>query len=150
MFKLQSSERIRLWRKFRYDLDSMPLTKAIEATNHFWQHCPFVPYNLEIADPKSWPNPWELILENRYCDVAKVLAIVYTLYLTKHGEDLDPEIRAYLDTNSRYTYHIAYLCQGKYVLNLIEGEVVNKAHITKNFKLKYCYTAGDLQLEQYK
>jgi hypothetical protein len=41
------------------------------------------------------------------------------------------------------------LCGGKYVLNLIEGEILNKEHINQEFKLKHRYTAADLKLEQY-
>ncbi len=87
--------------------------------------------------------------ENYYCDLAKVLGIVYTMHLTSHSSELEPEIRIYYDPETRYTYHIAYLCGGKYVLNLIEDEIVNKEHINQRFKLKHCYTAVDLKLEQY-
>jgi len=149
MFKLNPNERINLWRNFRRELDLMTLPMALESAQNFWQKCPFSPFYLDIANPESWPNPWELILENYYCDVAKVLGIVYTLHLTSHGQILDPEIRIYNDVNTRHTYHIAYFCRGKYVLNLIEGTVVNKEHINQELKLKYCYTAVDLKLEQY-
>jgi hypothetical protein len=108
-----------------------------------------VPFYLEVDQPQTWPDPWQLIEENYYCDLAKCLGIVYTLFLSKHGQVINPEIRIYYDTKSRFTYHIAYLCQGKYVLNLIEGEIVNKEQINKELKLKHCYTAVDLKLEQY-
>lgn len=149
MFKLQPRERMNLWRNFRRDLDSLPLAKAIESTDNFWQKCPFSPFYLDLDNPVSWPTPWDLITENRYCDIAKVLGIVYTLHLTSHGPLLNPEIRAYYNAQSRHLYHIAYLCRGKYVLNLIEGEIVNKEHITQQLKLKHRYTAVDLKLEQY-
>jgi hypothetical protein len=87
--------------------------------------------------------------ENYYCDLAKVLGIIYTLHLCDHGKNLKPELRIYLNTKTRHTYHIAYLCDGKYVLNLIEGEIVNKEHINQELRLKYRYTAADLKLEQY-
>lgn len=149
MFKLNPNERINLWRNFRRDLDSMSLEEAIEATQNFWQKCPFSPFYLDATDPDSWPNPWDLIIENYYCDIAKVLGIVYTLHLTEHGKLLNPEIRIYHDQKTKHAYHIAYLCRGKYVLNLIEGAVVNKEHINQELKLKHRYTAIDLKLEQY-
>ena len=82
-------------------------------------------------------------------DLAKALGIVYTLHLSEHGPTLEPEIRVYYDPDSGYTYHVAYLCRGKYVINLIEAEVVNKEQINQRLKLKHCYTASDLKLEQY-
>lgn len=149
MFKLQTSDRLGRWKTFRHSLDSMPLGEAIQSTLEFWEHCPFIPYYLDPDNPNIWPDPWQLIEENYYCDLAKCLGIVYTLHLTKHSKTLDPEIRIYYDPKNHYTYHIAYLCHGKYVLNLIEGESVNKEQINQELKLKHCYTAVDLKLEQY-
>jgi hypothetical protein len=127
----------------------MPIDQAVKETQDFWSSCPFTPFYLDPTEPNNWPSPWDLIVENYYCDLAKVLGIVYTLYLTDHKSNLNPQIRTYLDKNTRYTYHIAYLCDGKYVLNLIEGEIVNKEHINQELKLIRCYTADDLNLEQY-
>lgn len=149
MFRLKSKERLTLWKNFRQLINSLPLGEAIQHTNNFWHACPFSPYYLDPALPESWPDPWQLIIENTYCDLAKCLGIVYTLHLSAHTNNIQPEIRVYYDTKTRYSYHLAYFDHGKYVLNLIENEVVNKEHITQNFNLKYCYTAVDLKLEQY-
>jgi hypothetical protein len=149
MFKSSSSERFSRWKSFRREIDALSIDSAIIETVEFWKSCPFIPFYLQPEDNNLWPDPWQLIEENYYCDLAKVLGIVYTLHLTQHGKELHPEIRVYYDPSTRHTYHIAYLCQGKYVLNLIEGGVVNKEHINQRFKLKHCYTAVDLKLEQY-
>jgi hypothetical protein len=149
MFKLSFNDRIARWKKFREKLNSFTLEQSCYATIEFWHTCPFCPYYLQYENYQTWPDPWQLIQENYYCDLAKCLGIVYTLYLTSHQGNLHPEIRVYNDPTTRYNYHIAYLCDGKYVLNLIEGEVVNKEHINQKLKLKYCYTAVDLKLEQY-
>jgi len=149
VFKLSTSDRLNRWKTFRYSLSDLSIDLAIKQTLDFWNRCPFCPFYLEIDRPDTWPNPWQLIEDNHYCDLAKCLGIVYTLYLSKHANDLDPEIRVYFQPKTRHTYHIAYLCQGKYVLNLIEGEIVNKQHINQELKLKYRYTAADLKLEQY-
>jgi hypothetical protein len=149
MFRLNSSERFSRWKSFRQELASQSLEEALDQVLNFWHSCPFIPFYLSHENPATWPDPWQLIEENYYCDLAKVLGIVYTLHLSIHGNKLEPEIRAYYDSDTRHTYHIAYLCQGKYVLNLIEGEIVNKEHINQKLKLKYCYTAADLKLEQY-
>ena len=149
MFKLSTNDRLSRWRSFRLHLNSLPLAEAIEKTHDFWSRCPFTPYYLNPAEPEHWPNPWDLIIENYYCDLAKVLGLVYTLYLTAHCSSLSPEIRIYLNQKTRHTYHIADFCNGKYVLNLAESEIVNKQHINQDFILKYCYSAVDLKLEQY-
>lgn len=149
MFSLKTSNRLDYWKSFRHRLNTMSMDQAVKETQDFWSSCPFTPFYLDPAEPNNWPNPWDLIVENYYCDLAKVLGIVYTLHLTNHKSNLNPQIRTYLDKNTRYTYHIAYLCDGKYVLNLIEDEIVNKEHINQELKLIRCYTADDLNLEQY-
>ena len=149
MFKLKPSDRLDRWKSFRFSLNEFSIGKAIELTNELWAACPFTPFYLDPESPNSWPDPWTLLDENYYCDLAKVLGIIYTLHLCDHGKNLQPELRIYTNTKTRHTYHIAYLCDGKYVLNLIEGEILNKEHINQELKLKHRYTAADLKLEQY-
>lgn len=149
MFKTNSSQRLAFWRQFRSTIGTLSLDVAISQTNNFWSSCPFTPFYLDPHDPKNWPNPWELIEENYYCDLAKCLGIIYTLHLSSHSSVIEPELRIYLSKTNRHQYHIAYLCQGKYVLNLINDQVVNKEHINQDLNLICCYTAEDLQLEKY-
>ena len=147
MFQLPTSERIARWKSFRQQLNQLALLDAAFETLQFWYSCPFIPYYLSSDNPKSWPDPWQLITENYYCDLAKALGIVYTLHLSEHGPTLEPEIRVYYDPNSGYTYHVAYLCRGKYVINLVDGEVVNIKSLNKTMQLQYRYTRKDLKIE---
>lgn len=149
MWKLTPSERVVRWRDFRKTLDHLPLEQAIKAVAEFWHGCPFAPYYLDPEKPEEWPTPWELISENYYCDLAKALGMLYTLYFTAHGKDLDAEIRVYYDTETKFTYNLPVLAQGKYVVNLVDGEIVNIESINKNLKLKYRFTSTDLKLEEY-
>lgn len=149
MFNARPDSRLGLWKKFREQLGLLTLNQAVQEVNDFWQKCPFIPFFLEYDGVDNWPDPWQLITENYYCDLAKSLGMLYTLHLTTHKDKIFPELRVYYDQDTRYYYHIAYLCRGKYVLNLVEGEVVNKEHINQRLKLKYRYTAIDLRLEQY-
>jgi hypothetical protein len=149
MFKLSTSDRLSRWKTFRLHISNLSLDEAITETQELWDKCPFCPFYLEVEKPESWPEPWQLLTDNYYCDVAKCLGIVYTLYFSQHLNKIDPEIRVYYDSKTRYSYNVAYLCSGKYVLNLIAGEIVNKEHISQDLKLKHRYTAADLKLEQY-
>lgn len=149
MFKLSTSERFSHWKSFRKSIDGIPTILAIQKTIDFWKPCPFIPFYLDCSRPETWPDPWQLIAENYYCDLAKLLGIVYTLHLTSHKDTLLPEISIYYDYKTRYTYHIAQLCHEKYVINLVDDEILNKQHIDQKLKLKYRYTTADLKLEQY-
>jgi hypothetical protein len=145
MWKLPATTRIAQWRDFRKTLATMGLEQAVEEINHFWTGCPFTPYYLEADQPQTWPDPWTLISENYYCDLAKCLGIVYTVLLG--GHKMDPEIHIYQDTETRLMYHLAVLCQGKYVINLHSDEVVNITSLSKTLQLKYRYTEADLKLQ---
>lgn len=149
MFQLRTEDRLRSWREFRSNLDSITLDNALPKIAEFWARAPFVPYNLDINNPDSWPSPWELINENIYCDLAKCLGIIYTIHLTDHGKNLGIELRVYVDPKTRYEYNLAFIDQGKYILNMIDGEVLNIDKFDKILKLKNCYTAVDLHLENY-
>lgn len=149
MFRLNLNDRLDRWKSFRHSLNSFSIPRAIDLTNQLWAACPFTPHYLDPQDPDRWPDPWTLLAENYYCDLAKVLGIIYTLHLCDHGNALNPEIRIYTHTSTGYTFNIAYLCGGKYVLNLSEGEIVNKEHISQDYILNQRYTATDLRLEQY-
>lgn len=142
------SDRLRWWHNFRLDLDKMPLSEAIEKTNHLWSYCPYQKYYLIYDQYYEWPGPWELIYDNIYCDIAKCLGIVYTLYLTKHRPIL--EIRQYNDTATNILYNLVFVDRGKYVLNLEHDTVVNKKHIDSSFQLKHKITTKDLRLDEIK
>lgn len=146
MFKLPANERLTRWREFRKSLDNLPLEQALQSVVDFWNRCPFNPYYLDPDRPENWPDPWTLIDENYYCDLAKALGMLYTIKFTKH--DPEVEIRVYYDPETKYNYNLVWIAEGKYVLNLIEGEIVNKTHVEKNLKLKIEYNK-ELKLNSY-
>jgi len=149
MFQLPAEARLRAWRDFRFALDDMPFELALDSVSKFWSHAPFVPYKLDSNDPESWPDPWHLIEENTYCDLAKCLGIVYTILLTKHRKAFDVELRVYKDPASQYEYNLSWIDRGKYILNLIDGEVVNNTQFDNTLQLVKTYTADDLHLDNY-
>ena len=147
MFQQKPEDRLRSWREFRATLDLLPIDQALAQTAEYWARVPFTPYLLDPDNPTSWPNPWTMIEENIYCDIAKCLGIVYTVLLTKHRTDLEFEIRTYED-NIR-VYNLAWFNQGKYILNMIDSTVVNTKQLNKTLKLNRIYTAVELQLDNY-
>jgi hypothetical protein len=142
MWKLETSERLAHWRTFRKTLDSRSLESALADVSAFWQNSPFSPYYLDPADSSAWPDPWLLISENYYCDVAKALGMLYTITLTVHAPS--GEIRTYYDQVHRLNYNLVWIDDGKYVLNMIDGEVLNKQHIPNTFVLKHRHDIVDL------
>lgn len=141
------SERLRSWQDFRKEINQLDLETAIERTHHLWCYAPFVNHYLTTDQIAEWPDPWELLYENYYCDLAKALGMLYTLYLSNHKDSLDLEIRIYIDLDTKQTYNLVWINQGKYVLNLIYDEVVNKKHIDQKLKLKETIGVQQLKLQ---
>jgi hypothetical protein len=149
MFQLKAEDRLRAWRDFRTTLDTLQLENAMAQIAEFWAQAPFSPYHLDPESIDQWPDPWTLIDENVYCDIAKCLGIVYTAILTQHRTDLSAEIRVYEDPRTGYEFNLAFFDQGKYILNMIDRSVVNITQIEKTLKFKKTITAVELQLEKY-
>lgn len=144
IWKLDASERISRWRLFRKTLDDVELEQALLLTAELWQTAPFSPYYLDPSDSSNWPDPWTLIAENYYCDVAKALGMLYTIQLSKHN--LPGTIRIYYDSASRTNYSLSWFDDGKYILNMTDGEIVNIKQVPKTFALKFQHdVAGNTQ-----
>ena len=147
MFQLKAEDRLRSWREFRISIGVLPLEVALVQTAQLWNHAPFTPYHLEHF-PESWPDPWTLIEENYYCDIAKCLGIVYTVTLSQHKINLNTEVRVYQDETG-HEYNLAWFDKGKYILNLIDNEVVNIEQFDKTLKLKKRFSETELRLDSY-
>jgi len=44
-------------------------------------------------------------------------------------------------------YHLAVFADGKYVINLLDAQVVNIVSLKETMKLQYRYTRQDLKIE---
>jgi hypothetical protein len=151
MWNLRPDERLREWRSFRNSLSALDLETAIKNTVHLWSYAPYVTHYLSADLPEDWPDPWILVHENYYCDLAKALGMLYTLYLSDHYNKTitELEIRIYKDSTTNDWLNTVWVNQGKYILNFSFDSIVNKNLVDENLKLKYTYTVDSLKLGQY-
>lgn len=149
MWKLKADDRLENWKQFRRRIGTLPVDQALVECTDFWSRAPFTPFYLEHDNTNNWPDPWQLVYENYYCDLAKALGIVYTMYLSEHGATMSFVLRVYKDPKTQGQYNLVWIDDGKYVLNFIPGEVVNKKHIPTELKLLAELTSLDLKLDQY-
>lgn len=148
-WNLRVNDRLTYWKDFRHKLSDLAYEKAVVELNNLWSTAPFVTFYLSPDSTADWPDPWTLIAENYYCDVAKALGIIYTIYFTGHKCN-NIELRVYYDYDTKTRYNVAWLNQGKYILNFYPYEIVNTKQIEETkLQLLYRYTAKDLQLEKY-
>lgn len=87
--------------------------------DQWWQRSPWRPYYLHWDDRQDWPNPWQLLADNEYCDVARALGILYTIKLLDRQDCSDATMVA------AETGNLVLVQGGKYVMNWKGLQIVN-------------------------
>lgn len=148
-WQLRVNDRLTQWKDFRRKISDLPIEEAITEINEMWSTAPFVTYHLSPDEPNTWPDPWLLLAENYYCDLAKALGIMYTIYFSSH-KNIESEIRIYYDYETKERHNISWIDKGKYILNYWPYEIVNTKELDKkNLQLLHKYTTKDLDLNKY-
>lgn len=107
MFNLYGNDRLIEWKKFRDSLENS--ASPFSDVANLWARAPFINPYLNPDDPKNWPDPWHLILDDRYDDLAITLGIMYTLQLTRRFMNNEFEIHMSMHPqtlNSQYLLSI--------------------------------------------
>jgi len=67
-----------------------------------------VPYNHRVDpyNPKSWPTPWEIILENKYDDFTRALMMAYSLKFTNKFNKSVIYVKTLVDSAQNRSYNI--------------------------------------------
>ena len=114
------ADRLEVWSELRTDAKSLPPEKALQIISDWWYQAPWQPYYLHWDDQPIWPDPWQLLSDNVYCDLARGLGILYTISMLEH-KDLTPA-ELVLTEDGRNLVSVA---KGKYILNWDQTVRVN-------------------------
>jgi len=95
------------------------LDRCLLTINDWWWQAPMVTRSIVSPDPASWPDPWDLLAQSGFCDLARALGMLYTVMMI-HRLPL-PEILL-LQTSH---HNLVQVCGGKYILNWSPGMIVN-------------------------
>jgi hypothetical protein len=121
IFQLNYDERLKNWYLLRKTIEQSDIkTKCLE-TDKWWQQAPLVNHYLHPHDLDNWPNPWELLVENNYCTVARALGMCYTLILL--GIKNIEFVLAKNDSNEDVV--LVLVDNAKYILNYWPNTVLN-------------------------
>jgi hypothetical protein len=151
MWNLKPEERLHEWKSFRKSISDLELEAALKSVAHLWSYAPYVAHYLSEDLLEEWPDPWTLVYENYYCDLAKALGMLYTVYLCDHYRQniKQLELRVYKNTDNQDVVNVVWINRGKYILNLMFDTVVNKNLVDEKYQLKYKYDVNDLKLDLY-
>ena len=113
------SARLASWNLLRDQCQTLVAQSALEHINAWWLHTPWRPYYLHWDDVATWPDPWQLLSDDIYCDVARGLGILYTIALLDRADLQDAVL---LEVGSD---NLVQVQQKKYILNWDSEAVVN-------------------------
>jgi hypothetical protein len=123
-------DRVATWQKFRKDLEASedPIQDTISA----YASLPLVSIHTDPWTRESWPNPWELIDENTYCDYCIILGICYTLQLTERFKDSKFEIHIAIDRSESKDYYLLFI--DDIVIGYDEYDYIHKSKIPSHIR----------------
>jgi hypothetical protein len=119
MWKHLYQERLADWYHLRQVASAAKLPEQLQLINDWWFRAPIVNRVVTWDNTAEWPTPWNLLVNNGYCDLARALGIVYTLLL------LDRQLYTDLEIISTGQDNLVQIDSGKYILNWAPGEVLN-------------------------
>lgn len=122
MWRLTFKDRLHEWHRLRNSVQTRDLQTALYTVNNFWFKAPWTAYYLHWDDQALWPNPWQLLNENIFCDVARGLGILYTITLMEHPRITSADLILTADKHTLVT-----VTPGKYILNWEPNQVLNNS-----------------------
>lgn len=123
------SDRLTAWAELRNQCQSLDLESALTAINVWWFNTPWQPYYLHWDDQPNWPDPWQLLSDNVYCDLAKALGILYTISLLDRADMADAELVLTEDGSN-----LVLVAKEKYILNWNRDSIVNTHQAVKKHR----------------
>jgi hypothetical protein len=135
------AERLASWSHLRLQAQAGSAAQALTEINRWWFQCPWQPYHLHWDDRAEWPDPWQLLSDNMYCDIARGLGILYTITLVDH-----PDIQQARLVHDSRGNNLVLIEDEKYILNWDLDSVVNISpagdicHQLSQTQLKQQYT----------
>jgi hypothetical protein len=119
VFDTFGNERLTKWKEFRTELETSE--QPFHQVADLWAKAPFVNPFLNPQNPVEWPDPWHLILDGRYDQLAIVLGMLYTIKLSQRFIDTPCEIHTSITDKKEQMFFL--VIDKTHVLNYEYGTV---------------------------
>lgn len=119
MWKTTYQERLLDWYQLRQRCERYNKEQAFYAINNWWWSAPMINRAIHWNDYPEWPGPWDLLLNDGYCELAKALGIVYTIMM------IDNALYSNLELARVENDNLVLIDHGKYILNWAPDEILN-------------------------
>ena len=132
MWLANFDDRLAAWAALRSQTQTQDLESALTDINEWWFNSPWQPYYLHWDDQPKWPDPWELLSDNVYCDLARGLGILYTISLLDRADMADAMLVLSEDGSN-----LVLVAKEKYILNWNRDSILNnKSEVKHSRQLK--------------
>ena len=134
MFSKTYEERLSTWAEFRESLEESedPFRDVVT----FYKQAPSVSIHADPFNEFAWPDPWQLLFENQYCDFTRVLAYGYSLQLTERFKGSNFEIHIITDNVLGYMY---LLFVDDQVLGYDDNTAINKKDLPSDLHSQHVF-----------
>ncbi len=112
--------RLESWNLLRDQCQNLSAQSALEHINAWWFRAPWRPYYLHWDDQATWPDPWQLLSDDIYCELAKGLGILYTITLLDRADLAPAELVLTAESGN-----LVLATPEKYILNWASDTIVN-------------------------
>ena len=129
IFQSSYDNRLQSWYKLRNKIKNLDLSQQCVEVDKWWQNAPLINYHLHPNEVSEWPGPWDLLVENTYCTLARGLGMCYTLLLMDIS---DIEFVLATDVQGEDT-SLVLVDNAKYILNYWPDTVISNN--LKDFKI---------------
>jgi hypothetical protein len=112
-------QRFSSWISLRNQVQSLPLYECCLAINQWWFSRPWCVYRLHWDDQENWPDPWTLLEDRAYCDIARGLGILYTCGIINRPDLQDVVLF------EEQKHNLVLVRADKYILNYSSLDILN-------------------------
>ena len=121
IFQSSYDNRLQSWYNLRNQIKHYDLSQQCVEIDKWWQQTPLLTHYLHPSDLPNWPGPWELLVENTYCTLARGLGMCYTLLLM-NITDIEYVLAKDIDDNDT---SLVLVDNAKYLLNYWPSTVIS-------------------------
>jgi hypothetical protein len=136
-------DRLKSWSELRSHCEQLPLKDALDLTANWWGHAPRMHNIIHWNDQTNWPDPWDLLADNSYDELALALGMSYTVSMIDKF-DCSVEISQAKDDQGQ-EYNLVLVDDRKYILNYDPWSSVSKEQF--DFKITNFIDARTLRIE---
>lgn len=114
--------RLKSWHDMRESIKELPILEQCIRIDSWWQYAPLVNHYLHPLDISMWPSdPWQLLSDNVYCEIARGLGMCYTLRFMGIND-----IRMVQANDVQgYEVFLVLVNNAKYILNYYPNTILN-------------------------